>query len=175
MNHGFSIGISDVTPSPDLLRQKHELITKGYDEATKFIQQAKAGQMQADPGASLEATLEGKLSKVLSDLREKAGSQCIDDLTENYKTNSPLIMTLCGSKGSKINIAQMISCVGQQTVSGSRYVHLDVCSSRLLLSLMHDACSVFRRASSTVRCLTSTSRPANPPPRVSFPTVSTAA
>jgi DNA-directed RNA polymerase III subunit RPC1 len=128
MNHGFSIGISDVTPSPALIKSKNELITKGYNEATELIQKAKSGQMQADPGSSLEATLEGKLSGVLSELRDKAGNQCTDDLSANFPLNSPLIMTLCGSKGSKINIAQMISCVGQQTVSGSRYV---ISSSRL--------------------------------------------
>jgi DNA-directed RNA polymerase III subunit RPC1 len=34
--------------------------------------------------------------------------------------NSPLIMSQCGSKGSPINIAQMVACVGQQSVSGRR-------------------------------------------------------
>ncbi len=29
-------------------------------------------------------------------------------------------MALCGSKGSNINISQMVACVGQQTVSGRR-------------------------------------------------------
>ena len=28
--------------------------------------------------------------------------------------NSPLIMSQCGSKGSPVNIAQMVACVGQQ-------------------------------------------------------------
>lgn len=34
--------------------------------------------------------------------------------------NSPLIMSQCGSKGSPINISQMVTCVGQQTVNGNR-------------------------------------------------------
>ena len=34
--------------------------------------------------------------------------------------NSPLIMSQCGSKGSPINIAQMVACVGQQSVGGKR-------------------------------------------------------
>ena len=29
-------------------------------------------------------------------------------------------MAKCGSKGSKINISQMIACVGQQVVGGTR-------------------------------------------------------
>lgn len=32
----------------------------------------------------------------------------------------PLIMSVCGAKGSPINLSQMIGCVGQQTVGGKR-------------------------------------------------------
>jgi DNA-directed RNA polymerase beta' subunit len=48
-----------------------------------------------------------------------AGKLCMDEL---QTTNPPLIMTLCGSKGSKINISQMIAAVGQQTVK-FRFFH----------------------------------------------------
>ena len=37
-----------------------------------------------------------------------------------HHTNSPLVMSQCGSKGSPINIAQMVACVGQQSVGGRR-------------------------------------------------------
>lgn len=57
------------------------------------------------------------MSKVLNGIRDDAAKKCIDLL---HHLNSPLIMYLCGSKGSNINISQMISCVGQQTVSGKR-------------------------------------------------------
>jgi len=30
------------------------------------------------------------------------------------------VMATCGSKGSELNISQMISCVGQQSVGGAR-------------------------------------------------------
>ena len=36
------------------------------------------------------------------------------------KTNRFVIMVNAGSKGSDINISQMISCLGQQTVDGKR-------------------------------------------------------
>lgn len=42
---------------------------------------------------------------------------CMDTL---HWHNSPLIMSQCGSKGSPINIAQMVACVGQQSVGGKR-------------------------------------------------------
>ena len=53
----------------------------------------------------------------LSVIRESAGKSCKKEL---HRTNSPLTMALCGSKGSFINISQMIACVGQQAISGKR-------------------------------------------------------
>ena len=50
-------------------------------------------------------------------IRESAGNICKKEL---HPTNSPLTMALCGSKGSFINISQMIACVGQQAISGKR-------------------------------------------------------
>lgn len=41
-------------------------------------------------------------------------------MEELHWRNSPLIMSQCGSKGSPINISQMIACVGQQSVGGRR-------------------------------------------------------
>lgn len=41
-------------------------------------------------------------------------------MEELHWRNSPLIMSQCGSKGSSINISQMIACVGQQSVGGRR-------------------------------------------------------
>lgn len=38
--------------------------------------------------------------------------------------NSPLIMSQCGSKGSPINIAQMVACVGQQSGGWARSLGL---------------------------------------------------
>lgn len=119
-NRGFSIGIADVTPAASLVTAKNALMETGYAECTTVIEDSKSGKLQATPGASMEQTLEGKLNKVLSDLRDKAGNKTTEHLNEKDRANSPLIMANCGSKGSKINIAQMIVCVGQQTVSGQR-------------------------------------------------------
>nr|CAG4635258.1 EOG090X00BV [Artemia franciscana] len=43
-----------------------------------------------------------------------------DIISELPRNNAPLIMALSGSKGSNINIAQMVVCVGQQALNGKR-------------------------------------------------------
>uniref|UniRef100_A0A674HBK6 DNA-directed RNA polymerase subunit n=1 Tax=Taeniopygia guttata TaxID=59729 RepID=A0A674HBK6_TAEGU len=116
-NRGFSIGIGDVTPGQGLLKAKYELLNAGYKKCDEYIEALNTGKLQQQPGCTAEETLEALILKELSVIRDHAGSACLRELD---KSNSPLIMALCGSKGSFINISQMIACVGQQAISGSR-------------------------------------------------------
>ena len=116
-NQGFSIGIDDVQAGSFLIEQKNLLVKKGYDDCDLLIQQAQRGELVNQPGMTSEATLEGKISGVLSEIRGNLGNLCMSSLN---KYNAPLIMSQCGSKGSKINVAQMVTCVGQQIIAGSR-------------------------------------------------------
>ncbi|XP_015775227.1 PREDICTED: DNA-directed RNA polymerase III subunit RPC1-like [Acropora digitifera] len=116
-NRGFSIGIGDVTPGHGLLQAKDELLRNGYSKCDSFIQDFKEGKLQTQPGCSADDTLEAVILKELSVIRDHAGKACLREL---HKSNSPLTMAVCGSKGSFINISQMIACVGQQAISGKR-------------------------------------------------------
>jgi DNA-directed RNA polymerase III subunit RPC1 len=120
MNRGFSIGIGDVTPGKTLLREKRILLDKGYSNCTEYINQLKEGRLQCQPGCNPVQTLEAVILKELSNIRDKAGDMCVKTLLNEERHNTPLIMAICGSKGSFINISQMIACVGQQAISGSR-------------------------------------------------------
>eukprot|EP00879_Flechtneria_rotunda_P021361 GHRR01022515.1.p1 GENE.GHRR01022515.1~~GHRR01022515.1.p1 ORF type:complete len:846 (+),score=303.63 GHRR01022515.1:467-3004(+) len=114
---GFSIGIDDVMPRKQLRVAKAQTLEQGYQAVQGFIQQYKKGSLQLQPGCNMEQTLEAQATGVLNAIRETAGKVCMDTL---HFHNSPLIMSQCGSKGSAINIAQMVACVGQQSVGGKR-------------------------------------------------------
>lgn len=115
---GFSIGVDDVTPSEKLLRMKGSLVASGYEKCDEFIEQLRVGKLALRPGCSPEQTLEAVLNSELSKIREDAGKACIAEIDAH--TNAALTMALAGSKGSTINISQMVACVGQQTVGGGR-------------------------------------------------------
>ncbi|MCL4133658.1 UNVERIFIED_CONTAM: hypothetical protein GTU68_021185, partial [Idotea baltica] len=117
INKGFSIGIGDVMPGRGLLDRKQELLDDGYQKCNKFISQLKEGTLHCQPGCSAEETLEQLILKELSNIRDKAGKACVMEL---HKSNVALIMAISGSKGSFINISQMIACVGQQAIGGKR-------------------------------------------------------
>lgn len=117
MNRGFSFGISDVTPSRKLLEEKQKLLDVGYEKCDEYIDQMKKGTLQCHPGCTPEETLEAVMLRELSSIRELAAKACFREL---HPTNSALIMAQSGSKGSNINISQMIACVGQQALNGKR-------------------------------------------------------
>ncbi|KAI9595031.1 beta and beta-prime subunits of DNA dependent RNA-polymerase [Syncephalis fuscata] len=114
---GFSIGINDVQPGEVLRNKKNSLVETAYSECDQLIQDSKRGLLVNQPGCNEEQTLESKISGVLSKVRDDVGQIC---MTELNRYNSPLLMSVCGSKGSKINVSQMVACVGQQIISGSR-------------------------------------------------------
>ena len=114
---GFSIGIDDVSPAAELSAEKGRRIEDGYRTCDERIASYEKGTLPLQAGCNAEETLEAEVLGVLSAVREAAGNACLKALP---RRNAPLIMALCGSKGSTINISQMIACVGQQAVGGSR-------------------------------------------------------
>lgn len=116
-NQGFSIGINDVQPGKFLFNEKERKVETGYSECDTLIKQSVEGKLTKLSGMNDNETLEAKLGGVLSKIREDLGDTCLRELSPH---NAPLIMSMCGSKGSKLNVCQMVACVGQQIISGQR-------------------------------------------------------
>ncbi|KAH6915466.1 DNA-directed RNA polymerase III largest subunit [Coprinopsis sp. MPI-PUGE-AT-0042] len=116
-NYGFSLGINDVIPGPELSAKKDSKVERAYAECQDLIALAKKGKLENKPGCNQEQTLEAMISSVLSKVREEVGQICMKELSRH---NAPLIMATCGSKGSVINVSQMVACVGQQIIAGHR-------------------------------------------------------
>lgn len=116
-NQGFSIGISDVYPGAVLTGQKTKLIETAYAKCDALIEKFKKGRLERRQGHTEDSTLEADISEILSKVRKEAGDLCIAELS---RWNSPLIMATSGSKGSNINVSQMVAVVGQQIIGGER-------------------------------------------------------
>lgn len=114
---GFSIGVGDVFATHTLTEEKQSLVSVAYKRCDELIETFNKGKLEKAPGCNMEQTLENSISGILSKVRQQAGSYCVDTLSIN---NAPLIMAKSGSKGSDINVAQMIACVGQQIIGAQR-------------------------------------------------------
>ena len=113
----FSIGIGDVRPGEKLIHLKQLLVEKAYMECDDLISKFKDGKLEKAGGADEEQTLENAISGILSRVRQQAGEHCFSELS---KYNSAMLMATCGSKGSAINVSQMVAVVGQQIINQER-------------------------------------------------------
>jgi len=117
---GFSLGIGDVTPGPDLRAKKQKLNDAAYEQCSTLIKQYKEGRIKRDPGCDEYQTMENQVSGILSKVRQQAGDVCFAELS---RWNAPMLMAKCGSKGSNINVSQMVAGVGQQMIGNKRVVN----------------------------------------------------
>ncbi|CAL1677654.1 unnamed protein product [Lasius platythorax] len=116
-DRGISLGLSDLIANEGLLQARETLLNTHYSKCNEYIQLMEQGRLVCQPGCTTEETLETKILNELSVIRDNVGKACLREL---HRTNTPLTMALCGSKGSYINVSQMIACVGQQAINGRR-------------------------------------------------------
>ncbi|KAF8820604.1 Dna-directed Rna polymerase II RPB1 [Cardiosporidium cionae] len=114
---GFSVGCSDIIANDSTLKKVAETLDKSKQEVQKLVQQAQKGKLECQPGKSLLESFESRVNKELNEARELSGKLVSESLDDR---NNILAMVNAGSKGSTINISQIISCVGQQNVEGKR-------------------------------------------------------
>ncbi|CAD5225568.1 unnamed protein product [Bursaphelenchus okinawaensis] len=114
---GHTIGIGDTIADQATYRDIQETIRKAKQEVVEIIEKAHNDELEPTPGNSLRQTFENHVNRILNDARDRTGSSAQRSLSEfnNFKA-----MVVAGSKGSKINISQVIACVGQQNVEGKR-------------------------------------------------------
>eukprot|EP01103_Thecamoeba_quadrilineata_P002203 TRINITY_DN12197_c0_g1_i1.p1 TRINITY_DN12197_c0_g1~~TRINITY_DN12197_c0_g1_i1.p1 ORF type:complete len:1771 (-),score=338.80 TRINITY_DN12197_c0_g1_i1:46-5313(-) len=117
LSHGYTVGISDTIADEATLEKIVKAISQAKQEVGELIMQAQQNMLEAAPGKSVRESFEAKVNKVLNTARDIAGSNVQSSLKT---TNNIKGMVIAGSKGSPINICQMIACVGQQNVEGKR-------------------------------------------------------
>lgn len=114
---GFSVGISDTIADPQTRLDVERTIKTAKNDVHKLIKQAQQGRLECKPGMNLEQSLEANINGVLNKARDNAGLNATASLHRNNRINR---MVTAGSKGSPINLSQIIACVGQQSVEGQR-------------------------------------------------------
>ena len=114
---GHSIGIGDTIADPATYTDIINTIGNSKVEVNDVVQKAHKDQLEPTPGNTLRQTFENMVNRILNDARDKTGGSAKRSLTEfnNFK-----VMVVAGSKGSDINVSQVIACVGQQNVEGKR-------------------------------------------------------
>ncbi|EQB60117.1 rna polymerase ii largest subunit [Vairimorpha apis BRL 01] len=113
----FSMGIGDAVADQDTMFYVKESIESAKEKVGDIIKKAHKNSLERLPGMSMKESFESQVNHILNKARDVSGTstQKSLNLSNNLKT-----MVLSGSKGSFINISQVMACVGQQNVEGKR-------------------------------------------------------
>eukprot|EP00397_Hematodinium_sp_SG-2012_P000777 GEMP01000778.1.p1 GENE.GEMP01000778.1~~GEMP01000778.1.p1 ORF type:complete len:2021 (+),score=468.87 GEMP01000778.1:45-6107(+) len=116
-HHSFTCGPADIIANDVTLQKVSVTLQRAKDEVNRRVVEAQRGKLETQPGKTMYQSFEAKVNQLLNAAREDAGKIGADSLDER---NNIIAMVESGSKGSPINIAQIIACVGQQNVEGKR-------------------------------------------------------
>ena len=115
--HGYSVGISDLIADKETNDKINETINKKKIEVKSLIDETHLGIFDNKTGRSNVDEFETRINNILNKASFEAGKLGRQNLDS---TNRFVIIVNAGSKGSDLNISQMISCLGQQNVDGKR-------------------------------------------------------
>jgi DNA-directed RNA polymerase beta' subunit len=113
----FSVGISDLIADKKTAREIVQVITTQKMEVQNIIDKVHLGIFENNTAQSNNTEFETQVNNTLNKATEQSGKIGRKSLS---KDNRFLMIVNSGSKGSLINISQMISCLGQQNVDGKR-------------------------------------------------------
>ena len=113
----YSVGISDLISDNDTNTKIISTITEKKKEVKNLIDQTHLGIFENNTGKTNIEEFETQVNNILNKAQDEAGKIGRNSLD---KGNRFVMMVNAGSKGSTLNIAQMISCLGQQNVDGKR-------------------------------------------------------
>jgi len=113
----FSVGISDLIANKTTQDKIIQIIAEKKSEVQTLIEKIHLGIFENTTANSNMMEFENKVNNMLNDANNQAGSIGRKSLS---KTNRFVMIVNSGSKGTPINISQMISCLGQTNVDGKR-------------------------------------------------------
>jgi DNA-directed RNA polymerase II subunit RPB1 len=113
----YSVGISDLIANDETNKKIADTILTKKKVVADLINETHIGAFENNTGKSNELEFETRVNAQLTAALNEAGKIGRKSLS---KDNRFVIMVGSGSKGKNLNIAQMISCLGQQNVDGKR-------------------------------------------------------
>ena len=114
---GYSVGIGDLISDDNTNKSINNVINEKKKEVKNLIDQVHLGLFENKTGKTNDEEFETQVNNILNKAENQVRKIARESLS---KDNKFVIMVNAGSKGSDLNISQMISCLSQQNVDGKR-------------------------------------------------------
>jgi DNA-directed RNA polymerase beta' subunit len=113
----YSVGVSDLISDRKTTEEILQVIAAKKTEVQQLTDKMHLGIFENKTGNNNAIEYENQVKGILNKATDQTGAIAKKSLSA---TNRFLIMVASGSKGNMVNISQMISCLGQQSVDGKR-------------------------------------------------------
>ena len=113
----FSVGISDLIADKKTQSDIIEVIDQQKHDVQKVIDKVHLGIFENNTAQNNMKEFETQVNNILNKATEISGNKGRKSLSAN---NRFVMIVASGSKGTALNISQMISCLGQQNVDAKR-------------------------------------------------------
>ena len=113
----YSVGVSDLVSDRKTTESVLQVISSKMNEVGELTDRVHLGILENNSGRTNAQEFEIQVGNILNDATSQTGKIGVKSLDES---NRFVKIVKSGSKGSMLNISQMISCLGQQSVDGKR-------------------------------------------------------
>ena len=117
LSHSFTVGVGDTIADKATLNEVKEIIDEAKKKVGELVKQGQNGTLQLQPGATMLQSFE-QLVRVK--MNQAVGDAAAANSKLNSENNGFKCTVAAGSKGSNINISQIMGVVGQQNVESQR-------------------------------------------------------
>jgi DNA-directed RNA polymerase beta' subunit len=114
---GFSVGVSDLLVSKKINNDMDNILTDMKKKVYDIIKKNHMNKFENNSFDSNKQNFENEVNNLLNNAIGKVGKIALNNITDE---NRMVNMVKSKSKGNPVNIAQMISSLGQQNVDGKR-------------------------------------------------------
>ena len=114
---GFSVGISDIVPEKDIKNETNRLMQEKLFEVDEIINKANDGILKKVSNKTTFEDFETQLIGVLGSSIQITGEYALNNIKKDNRVKR---LVDSGSKGSSLNIAQMLAGLGQQSIENTR-------------------------------------------------------
>ena len=114
---GFSVGPSDLMTNKETEEFIKQTLAEGRQKVADILSSVHAGTFLNGTGRPDGEELENQILNALKEVTAQIGQKALNSLPQK---NRMIEMVKSGSKGSDLNITQMLALLGQQQVAGKR-------------------------------------------------------
>lgn len=116
---GFSVGISDLVASGKAREGFKDVFKKLKQQVQDVVKSVHEGNLENTSTKSFREFFENQVINLLSEARNKISNLAISEVGDK---DNRLLSMINNSKGTDINVAQMVGCVGQVNVDGNKRI-----------------------------------------------------